>query len=101
MSRIARADVLRIGRLARLRLEPDEAEALARDLDAILGYVAELSELDTRGVEPTSHVLPFPTPLRADEAAPSLPTEEALRNAPDSDGAAFLVPRVLEAEEEG
>ena len=49
MSRIGRAEVERIGHLARLRLEPDEADALARDLDAILGHVAELEALDTSG----------------------------------------------------
>ena len=101
MSRIGRAEVERIGHLARLRLEPDEADALARDLDAILGHVAELEGLDTRGVEPASLGLALATPLREDRAAASLPLERALANAPDSDGGAFLVPPVLEGEDEG
>jgi aspartyl-tRNA(Asn)/glutamyl-tRNA(Gln) amidotransferase subunit C len=100
MSRIGRAEVERIGHLARLRLEPEEADALARDLDAVLGYVAELEALDTSGA------LPGPgrssaTPLREDRAAASLPLERALANAPESDGSAFLVPAVLEGEDEG
>lgn len=99
MSRIGRAEVERIGHLARLRLEPDEADALARDLDAILGHVAELEALDTRGIEPASESQA--TPLREDRAAASLPLERALANAPDSDGSAFLVPPVLEGEDEG
>lgn len=99
MSRIGRAEVERIGHLARLRLEPEEADALARDLDAILGHVAELEALDTGSVELASESPA--TPLREDRAAASLPLERALANAPDSDGSAFLVPPVLEGEDEG
>jgi aspartyl-tRNA(Asn)/glutamyl-tRNA(Gln) amidotransferase subunit C len=101
MSRIGRAEVERIGHLARLRLEPDEADALARELDAILGHVAELEGLDTSGIDAAAGALAFPTPLREDRAVASLATERALANAPDSDGTAFLVPPVLEGEEEG
>lgn len=100
MSRIGRAEVERIGHLARLRLEPAEAEALARELDAILLHVAELERVDTEGVEATSHVLPFETPLRADVALESGAREPVLEAAPDRDGDAFLVPPVLEGEEE-
>lgn len=101
MSRIGRAEVERIGHLARLRLEPEEADALARDLDAILGHVAELEALDTGSALPLSQGLEAATPLREDRAAASLPLERALANAPDSDGSAFLVPPVLEGEDEG
>jgi aspartyl-tRNA(Asn)/glutamyl-tRNA(Gln) amidotransferase subunit C len=101
MSRIGRAEVERIGHLARLRLEPDEAEALARDLDAILAYVAELEAVETGGVGSDAAVRPRATPLRADRPAASLPTEQALANAPEADGSAFLVPPVLEDEDEG
>lgn len=100
MSRIGRAEVERIGHLARLRLEPEEADALARDLDAILGYVAELEALDTSGAL-SAPDRSAPTPLREDRAAASLPLERALANAPESDGSAFLVPPVLEGEDEG
>jgi aspartyl-tRNA(Asn)/glutamyl-tRNA(Gln) amidotransferase subunit C len=101
MSRIGRAEVERIGHLARLRLTAEEADALARDLDAILGYVEELASLDTSGATPTAHGIPVATPLREDRVAPSLAPEAALANAPEADGTAFLVPRVLESEEEG
>ena len=101
MSRIGRAEVERIGHLARLRLEPEEADALARDLDAILGHVAELEALDTAAVVLVSRGEGPATPLREDRAAASLPLERALANAPDSDGSAFLVPPVLEGEDEG
>lgn len=101
MSRIGRAEVERIGHLARLRLEEGEAEALARDLDAILGYAAELGAVDTAGVSEARPGAALATPLREDQPAAWPGLEQALANAPDSDGTAFLVPQVLEGEEEG
>ena len=100
MSRIGRAEVERIGHLARLRLAPDEADVLARDLGAILGYVAELEQVESGGAARAAEAGPA-TPLRADEPVPSLDPALALANAPDSDGTAFLVPPVLESEEAG
>jgi aspartyl-tRNA(Asn)/glutamyl-tRNA(Gln) amidotransferase subunit C len=83
MARIDSEELRRIAHLARLRIDPAEAESLAHDLARVLDYVAELSEVDTTGVEPTAHVLPIAAPLRDDRV-------EASR-----------VPRVLEGEEEG
>ena len=74
---------------------------MADDLAAILGYVEQLSELATDGVEPTSHVTPLATPLREDGVTPSLDPELAVANAPSHEGTAFTVPAVLEDEEEG
>lgn len=101
MSAIRREDVEAAARLARLRLEPEEARALAADLDAILEHVAALEAIDVSAVPPTAHVLPLRAPLRADRPQPSLAPQAALRNAPASDGTAFTVPGVLEGEEEG
>ena len=101
MSRIGRAEVERIGHLARLRLTADEADALARDLDAILEHAAELAAVDTSAVADGARADAGPTPLREDRPLPSLQPEAFLANAPDSDGTAFLVPRVLEGEDEG
>jgi aspartyl-tRNA(Asn)/glutamyl-tRNA(Gln) amidotransferase subunit C len=100
MSRIGRAEVERIGHLARLRLTADEADALARDLDAILGHAAELAAVDTSAVGAAA-AAPRPTPLREDVPIVSLPPEAFLPNAPEADGTAFVVPRVLEGEDEG
>jgi len=100
MSRISREEVARIAHLARLSLSEDEAGAMAADLDTILGYVQKLQTLDTEGVEPTSHVLPVATPFRPDEPRPSLPPDAAVRNAPESQGTAFLVPPVIEGEDD-
>jgi len=91
MSRISREEVARIAHLARLSLSEDEAGAMAADLDTIL---------DTEGVEPTAHVLPLATPFRPDEPRPSLPPEAAVANAPDHQGTAFVVPAVIEGEDD-
>ncbi len=100
MSRISREEVARIAHLARLSLSEDEAGAMATDLDTILGYVETLQSLDTDGVPPTAHVLPLATPFRPDEPRPSLAPEEAVRNAPEASGTAFLVPPVIEGEDD-
>jgi len=93
---ITRETVLYVARLARLRLSDEEVPRMQRDLDAILGYVAELRELDTTGVPPTTHVLEIATPLRRDEVRDVLPVAEVVRNAPAHDESAMIVPKVLE-----
>jgi aspartyl-tRNA(Asn)/glutamyl-tRNA(Gln) amidotransferase subunit C len=101
MSQLGAEEALRLAHLARLRLDGDEAEALARDLASILAFAERLSAVDTEGVEPTSHVIPFATPLRSDEPMPSLAPERVVANAPEAIASAFAVPKVLENEEEG
>jgi aspartyl-tRNA(Asn)/glutamyl-tRNA(Gln) amidotransferase subunit C len=101
MAMVSREEVQRIARLARIRVEDAEAEALAADLAAVLGYVELLDSLDTAAVEPTATVIPLATPLRADEPAAPLEPEVAVMNAPAAEGSAFAVPRVLGSEVEG
>ena len=96
-----REEVERAAALARLSLDQAELERLAGEIDSILAYVAALAKVDTEGVPPTSHVVPLPTPLRADVPEVPLAVELALANAPERDGSAFVVPKVIEAEEEG
>ncbi len=93
---ITRETVLYVARLARLSLSEDEVTRMQRDLDAVLGYVQKLSELDTTGVPPTTHVLDIATPLRSDEVRDVLPVAEVVRNAPEHDESAMIVPKVLE-----
>ena len=88
--------VLRIAALARLHVEGDELPRMQRDLEAILGYVQQLSELDLSGVSPTATVLDDPTPLRSDDSVRTLPTSEVVRNAPRSHGGAYVVPKVID-----
>lgn len=99
MARIERADVERIAELARLELGPDEAERMAAELGAILGYVAQLDALDTEAVEPTYHALALRTPLRPDRAEAPLAPVRAVANAPAREGFAFVVPKVLDEDE--
>jgi aspartyl-tRNA(Asn)/glutamyl-tRNA(Gln) amidotransferase subunit C len=95
MSRIRSQEVREIAQLARLELSDQEIERLTSDLDAILGYVDALKELDTAAIEPMTHAVPFDCPLRADAVGVSLPVEEALKNAPRREASFFQVPRIV------
>ena len=101
MSRISLEEVEYTASLARLRLSAEESEAMTRDLDRILDYVAALQSLDTDGIEPTSHPIPVPTPLRSDEAAEPIDPALAVSNAPQAEGTAFVVPKVIDSDDEG
>ncbi len=95
------AELIRhIEALARLDLSETERDSLRADLARILDYVAQIEELDTADVEPTTHALPTESRLREDEARPSLPRAEGLASAPRAGGGAFLVPPVISGDEE-
>lgn len=89
-------EVSHVAVLARLEFSLEEKERLTRDLNRILDYVEKLNELDTSGVQATSHVLPLSNVFREDVVRPSMPRELVLANAPSSDGRFFRVPKVLE-----
>ena len=86
----------KVAELARLNLKPDERQKLAKDLGAILDYVKKLDALDTKGVEPTSHVLDLENVYRKDEVKPSNASEKALEHAPETEGSFFKVPKVVQ-----
>lgn len=94
-------DVAKIARLARLKLDDGEREALGRDLVQILGYVEILGGLEIEGVEPTAHLeaQAASSPLRADEVSPGLDRAKALVNAPKPSDGFFEVPQILESGE--
>jgi aspartyl-tRNA(Asn)/glutamyl-tRNA(Gln) amidotransferase subunit C len=92
--------VRKVAKLARLDLGPDDLALMARQLSAILNYVDQLGQLDTEGVEPLAHPISLQNKFRADEAVPSLPVDEALRNAPARIGNFFGVPAVLDSSED-
>jgi len=94
-SRISPDEVREIAALARLRLDDQEVARMTHDLDAILGYVAALSEVEIGTAAPMTHAVPFDCPLRADEVGAPLPVDEALRNAPRRVDGFFEVPRVV------
>ena len=94
-------DVQRVAELARLELTGEETAGMQRDLNAILDYVAELNAIDTRGIEPLAQVSELQGEagagaLRADLLVPSLDREAVMREAPETDGAFFKVPKVIE-----
>ncbi len=101
VARITRDEVSKVAALARLSLGDDAAQRMAAELDQILEYVQTLSQVDTTDVEPTAHAVPLPTPLREDRAAKPLDAELAVANAPQREGTAFVVPKVIEGDEEG
>lgn len=89
-------EVEHIAELARLRLTEEEKARFREQLSAILDYFARLQTLNTSSIPPTSSVLPARSVLRLDEPRPGLSLEDLLRNAPDTEGAQFRVPPVLE-----
>jgi aspartyl-tRNA(Asn)/glutamyl-tRNA(Gln) amidotransferase subunit C len=101
MSGISREEVQRVVALARLSLSDEETARLTEEMGAILGYVETLSRVDTTDVPPTSHVMPLATPLRDDVPEAPIDPELVVANAPESSGSAFVVPKVIEGEEDG
>jgi len=88
-------EVSHVANLARLHLSREEVEAMARQLDDILTYVAKLNELDTEGIPPTTHAISIVNAFREDEVKPSLNREKTLANGPQQNGESFVVPRVI------
>jgi aspartyl-tRNA(Asn)/glutamyl-tRNA(Gln) amidotransferase subunit C len=95
--------VLQVAALANLELTPEELPAMGRDLNAILGYIAQLNELDVANVAPmaqVSEIIPdadadAETPLREDMPVPCLERAPVMQAAPETDGAFFKVPQVI------
>jgi aspartyl-tRNA(Asn)/glutamyl-tRNA(Gln) amidotransferase subunit C len=92
---ISRADIEKVALLARLQLTEAELGTMTDELAQIVGYVDQLAEVDTKGIEPMAHAVPVTNVFRDDAVAPSLPRDEALANAPHRDERGYLVPAVL------
>lgn len=93
------AEVERIALLARLALSDDEKVRYSRQLSAILDYAAQLAELDVEGIPPTASVLSIHNVMRdGDEAVAGLSRADALHNAPETDGASFVVQATFDDE---
>ena len=97
-------DVRRVAELANLELTPEEEPRMQRDLNAILGHIAQLNELDTSGIPAMAQVGEMlggdvdtvGASLRADTVRPSLDRAAVMAAAPESDGRFFKVPKVIE-----
>ena len=91
-------EIEKIAELARLNLKSEEKAKLEKDLEAILGYVQKLDSLDTKNIEPTSHVLDLENVFRPDQVKPAKIRDEVLDHAPLREGKFFKVPKVVERE---
>lgn len=88
--------VRRIGRLARIRITEDEVAAYEGELNAILGFVEQLDEVDVEGVEPMTSVTPMTLRRRDDAVTDGGYADKIVANAPISEDNFFMVPKVVE-----
>jgi aspartyl-tRNA(Asn)/glutamyl-tRNA(Gln) amidotransferase subunit C len=97
-SKISDEAVRHVARLASLALGPEELARTQRELDAILGYMEDLEQVDVSGVLPTFQAVPMQAPLRPDHVVPSTARAELLAGAPATEAHAFSVPKVLDGD---
>ena len=90
------ATVKKIGRLARIRVNEDEVEKYQAELNASLGFVEQLDEVDVTGVEPMTSVTPMQLRRREDKVTDGGYPEKIVANAPLSEDNFFMVPKVIE-----
>ncbi len=90
------ATVRHIARLARLKMSDAEVEAMVPELNNILGWVEQLGEVNTDGVEPLTAVIDQPLRLRDDQVTDGGIRDAVLANAPDAQHGFFAVPKVIE-----
>ncbi len=89
-------DIEHVAKLARLQLTEEEKAKLASQLGQILEHAARIGEVAAADVVPTASPIPRANVYREDIVEPSLPVDEALRNAPEREGDRFRVPRIAE-----
>ena len=94
--KISKEEIEHIALLARLSLSEEEKELFGTQLSSILDYMEKLNELDTKNIEPTSHVLSLNNVMRDDISTPSIPREDALMNAPSGTEKLYKVPKIIE-----
>jgi len=103
-SDVSRDDVRKVAELANLELTLEEEPRMQRDLNAILGYIDQLNELNTEGIAPMTQVNEMTgslsnahgETLRADAIQPSIDRAAVMGSAPETDGRFFKVPKVIE-----
>ncbi len=88
--------VNKIARLSRLDIPEASKQSLTNDLNNILGFVAQLEEVDTSDVKPLASVTGHRLPLRSDEVTDGNIEDLVLKNAPESSSGFFVVPKVIE-----
>lgn len=91
--------VQNLANLARLQFNEQEKEIIKGDLQRMIHFVDKLNELNTEGVEPLLHMTDAVNVLREDLVQGSISREEGLKNAPDTDGVFFKVPKVIKKQD--
>ena len=94
--KVTKEDLQNVAVLSRLAIPADQEDKYIDQMDKILTYMDNLSELDTENVKPTTYALPMQNVFRKDEVKASLDREAALANAPLKEDGYFKVPKVLE-----
>ncbi|MDP2232548.1 MAG: Asp-tRNA(Asn)/Glu-tRNA(Gln) amidotransferase subunit GatC [Actinomycetota bacterium] len=92
---ISEEQVRHVALLARLALTDEQVASLGDELNSILGHIDTIQNLDLEGVKSTAHPLATVNSMRADVVKPCLSRELALKNAPDTDGTAFVIPQIV------
>ncbi len=90
------ATVKRVAHLARIAVTPEDAERMTGELNAILGFVEQLNEVDVTGVEPMTSVIPMEMKKREDVVTDGNKADDIVANAPATQENFFLVPKVVE-----
>lgn len=90
------ATVKHVARLARIAVDDDDAERMTGELNAILGFVEQLGEVDVSGVEPMTSVTPLDMKKRQDSVTDGGKANDIVANAPATEDNFFLVPKVVE-----
>lgn len=92
---LSESEVRHVALLARLALSDEQIDTLRTELNSILGHIDAIQQLDLAGVEPTAHAIPVVNVMRADVVRPGLSREDALKNAPQSEAGAFVIPQIV------
>jgi aspartyl-tRNA(Asn)/glutamyl-tRNA(Gln) amidotransferase subunit C len=92
---LTRENVEKIAALSRLKFKEEEIETFRNQLNNILAYVDKLAEVNTDDVEPVFHAFEAKNVFREDIVKPSLSNELAVKNAPNAEEGAFIVPKVV------
>lgn len=93
---IDEATVKRVARLARIKITPEEAKGLEKELSGILEWVKQLDEVDTRNVEPMTRVVDMKLKMRRDEVKDGEIADQVIENAPEKNDHFYVVPKVVE-----
>lgn len=96
MSKLSEKDVIKIAKLARIAVTPEEVETYSEELSKILAFIETLQEVNTDNVPLMTSVADMQLPMRQDKVDDGNCREEVLKNAPASEYGCFMVPKVVE-----